>query len=125
MITLATLNDATAQQVFDQVAKHMIKQGKQSINSVMECVYRGPNGLKCAAGCLISDDEYDPKFDGNNMSWSLLVNAGYVPSKHSNLIRLMQSVHDRQDGQHGGWVMDLRIAAKQFGLSDEVLNESV
>lgn len=28
-----------------------------------DCVYRGPNGNKCAAGCFIPDKDYDPVFD--------------------------------------------------------------
>ena len=56
MITLATLEQATAQQVFTQVKNHLLKQNEKSmINGI--CAYRGSNGLQCAAGCLMSDEE--------------------------------------------------------------------
>ena len=57
-ITLATLPQATAQQVFDQVKTHMMAQYAKSVGQNSDvCLYRGPDGLKCAAGCLISDEE--------------------------------------------------------------------
>ena len=57
-ITLKTLEQATAQEVFDQVAEHMLTQYELSMLNDT-CVYRGYSGLKCAAGCLIGDDEYN------------------------------------------------------------------
>ena len=72
MITLKTLPQATAQEVFDQVAKHLLTQMKKSVakraaesasDSKDYCMYRGFDGTKCAAGCLISDDEYKPEFE--------------------------------------------------------------
>lgn len=90
MITLATLNKATAQEVFDQVATHLLTQNRKSIGS-MECLYRSEIG-KCAAGCLISDDEYDPKFEGK--SWHGLITFHNIPNKHKELIERLQVVHD-------------------------------
>lgn len=29
------------------------------------CLYRGPNGMKCAAGHLIPDEKYKPKIEGD------------------------------------------------------------
>lgn len=29
------------------------------------CLYRGPNGMKCAAGHLIPDEKYKPKMEGD------------------------------------------------------------
>ncbi len=54
-ITLATLPEATAQEVYSQVRKHLLTQKMKSIEEGKGCVYRGPDGLMCAAGCLISD----------------------------------------------------------------------
>jgi len=123
MITLATLKDATEQQVFDQVAIHMIKQGKKSLTGVGNCAYRGVDGLKCAAGCLIADDEYNPAFDIENNSWYKLVDNGYVPDYHSKLIIQLQRLHDNSPERH--WESELRGMAFGRGLSDEVLNDPV
>ncbi len=48
--------------VFDK----LIEQGGCSVNADKNCVYRGLNGRKCAAGQLITDEEYKPQFEGYN-----------------------------------------------------------
>ena len=51
------------QKIFNKIAKHLLKQNKRSLNADGRCVYRGPNGLKCAIGCLIPDKIYNKKMD--------------------------------------------------------------
>lgn len=94
MITLATLAEATEQQVFDQVAEHLMKQGCRSyINDDVGCAYRGPTeGLMCAAGCLISDSEYRQTWEGKN--WQGLVENHRVPATHMEMINELQDAHD-------------------------------
>ena len=102
MITLKTLPQATAQEVFDQVAKHLLTQMKKSVakraaesasDSNDFCMYRGFDGTKCAAGCLIADDEYKLEFENN--SWSHLSAINYlVPEEHCLLIMELQDIHD-------------------------------
>ena len=91
MITLATLKDVTAKEVFEQVKNHLLTQKARS--TVKEvCVYRGENGLKCAAGCLMSDNEYKKNFE--NKRWQYLVEYNMVPNAHVQLIDSLQSLHD-------------------------------
>ncbi len=93
MITLKTLSQASAQEVFDQVANHLLVQNKRSISeSSRNCMYRGHKNTFCAAGCLIADDEYDEKLETN--SWAILINRHLVPAAHSSLIIELQVVHD-------------------------------
>lgn len=115
MITLKTLPQATAQEVFDQVKNHLLSQKAQSKMDDM-CLYRNPNGLKCAAGCLIGDDEYVPEMDDRPSSgWRELVLEGLVPKDHDTLIRRLQEVHDLYNVD--GWSKKLELVAKEFGLS--------
>lgn len=94
MITLATLPQATEQEVFDQVVTHLRKQNVVS-RGPDQCMYRGPNGLMCAAGCLIADDEFVKRMDdGGDTSWGGLVSEGLFPEDHKELIEKFQSVHD-------------------------------
>ena len=77
-ISLANLNQATPQEVFDQVSQHLLKQNKQSTRYEKLrnfCAYRSGN-LKCAAGCLIDDDEYSPEMEA--LDWNDLIDNGYV-----------------------------------------------
>lgn len=94
-ITLATLPQATAQEVFDQVAIHLLTQNATSVNNGSDkCLYRSEVG-KCAAGCLIGDDEYHPDMDsGGSSTWYGLSTRGLVPPGHLALIVSLQSCHD-------------------------------
>jgi hypothetical protein len=103
MITLATLPKATAQEVFEQVKTHMLTQNEKC-KSGDTCLYRHVKEdgtvLKCAAGCLIADEEYKEQmevgsFEGSG--WKNLLADGLVPREHADLIRDLQEIHDLED----------------------------
>ncbi len=95
MITLKTLLKATAQEVFDQVAVHLLTQNKKSYDNTQNCTYKGKNGLSCAAGCLIGDGEYKELFEYK--SWQALTNSYGLPREHYQLIGKLQLIHDHHD----------------------------
>jgi len=54
------------QEFFDKVARHLLTQNAKSIEAFernAKCLYRGPNGMKCVAGCLIPDELYSENFE--------------------------------------------------------------
>lgn len=113
------LQTATAQQVFDHISAHLLRQRKRSLRSLgldakkdQWCAYRGAGQTKCAAGCLFDDSEYDPKFEGR--SWSALVYDKVVPGRHSRLIRALQGVHDSVEPK--SWRSALAEVAALFNL---------
>lgn len=110
-ITLTTLHLATAQEVFDQVVEHLLNQNKRSFLSRRGCLYRFEN-LKCAAGCLIADEEYNEKFENNN--WNSLIKYGLVNDNHHDLIRSLQIIHD--DFEVYQWKKELIELAKTENL---------
>jgi len=116
MITLKTLPQATAQEVFDTVKNHLFKQGAKSAKRIDffgdTCAYRGRDGLKCAAGCLIGDDEYVASMEKN--TWRDLADKGIVPNYHLGLIHKLQKIHDNEDPVD--WAISLESLAKEFGL---------
>ena len=123
MITLKTLPQATAQEVFDQVVTHLLTQMKQSKSSPNGiCAYRGKNGLKCAAGCLIADDEYTPEMDNPNplpnvkvdSNWASQVANGLFPHDHCDLVMKLQRLHD--NNYVCDWEERLKLLAKKEGL---------
>lgn len=126
-ITLATLPDATAQQVFDQVATHLLTQGAQSRTTsptsnpqaidATSCLYRGPNGLMCAAGSLMADHEYRSEFETNN--WTDLVYGMGVDGTHEDLIEALQSVHDTN--LPDSWPERLEEIAEGYGVDAAVV----
>ncbi len=111
MITLKTLRQASAQQVYDQVKEHLMKQNAKSIRGDT-CAYRGNDGLKCAAGCLISDEEYEGIRECQDWTTQLLYNR--VPNAHRKLISALQRVHDRRPVDE--WRAWLDKTASDFGL---------
>lgn len=116
-ITLKNLHEATAQEVFDQVKNHLINQGEQSLNSGGLCLYRNANGLSCAAGCLISEEEYSTNFEMN--LWGDLIKKNLVPSTHSDLIGELQQIHDQweESAENGMNMSDsLEACADNHGL---------
>ena len=121
-ITLATLPQATAQEVYSQVRKHLLTQRKRSQRprdfaegKGALCMYHHPDGTKCAAGCLIGDEEYSADMEMG--TWGGLVLKGKVPNSHKQLISRLQNIHDMY------YVEDWRVAldslAQEFGLRPE------
>lgn len=118
MITLAILEQVTAQQVYNQVKGHLLDQKEQCITT-KGCVYRNDSGLKCAAGSLIGNSEYLPEMDehseDNGTSWGDLVERGLVPdTQHNKLISDLQVVHDVEQPMY--WEKELMRVALEHDL---------
>jgi hypothetical protein len=88
------IDDMNARQIFNVVKKHLLTQGKKSVDETGNCVYRHPDGvLKCAAGALIPDSVYKPEMEGHK--WDALVfNYDFPYKKYVSLIGALQRVHD-------------------------------
>ena len=86
MITLATLAQATPQEIFDQSANHLLAQNKPAAVKNNRCRYRIGRHLKCAAGCFISDSEYRSYMEGQD--WKMMINIGLAPIAHGYLIEI-------------------------------------
>ncbi len=119
MITLATLEEATTQEVFDQVSQHLLTQKQRSVSrSETLCSYRGDDGLKCAAGCLIDDKEYSPSMEG--LPWISLVRYGFANGSHLLLIEDLQNIHDGFQPEE--WKQKLIDVARKYILNTNKLN---
>ena len=97
MITLKNLGEATPIEVFNQAKEHLLKQMKKSVTEDgYSCMYHSFDGLKCAAGCFIADDEYDEQVEGK--SWGQVSNRfsdRFVDIfSHEALISQLQFIHD-------------------------------
>ncbi len=118
MITLGTLKDATAQEVFNQAAKHLLTQNKRSFDADIDyCMYRSKEGLKCAAGCFISDEEYNPEFERTNIT-AALMNYNFDMT-HQHLIQELQKIHDNFEPEE--WEAQLKRLATEKQLVFEVI----
>jgi len=112
-----TFNAATPQDVFDFVAHHLLTQNEKSIRG-NRCKYKSQGNLKCAAGCLISEDNYDTGFEG--VAWDRVSDKlGLI--NHWRLVRDLQHVHDGTRVQK--WKNELTNFANFRGLSTNVLEQ--
>lgn len=116
-ITLATLHNFSAQQVFNYVARHLLEQSERSVQErTGECKYKTASGLKCAAGCLISSEEYSEDFE--RIYWPHIASAkgSYA---HKQLITALQKLHDCWPVYL--WLEKLKAVALDFKLSPSQL----
>lgn len=123
MITLANLSSKTEQEVFNHVAIHLLTQnavsrGMRPDRSGAECLYRNEDGLKCAAGCLIGDDEYVKSFEGQ--VWRDLIAKGLAPEAHARLINDLQFMHDRAKPED--FEKKLRALAAEYHLNTQAMD---
>ena len=97
--------DVTAQEVFDHAVSNVIRQGKKSAKvdpvtgGTGYCLYRGPNGLRCAVGWCIPDSRYRDHMDakGSATDVAALIRRGLLPEpliQHAWLLEHIQSDHD-------------------------------
>lgn len=121
------------QEIFDKVAQHLITQGKPSASydneGIKHCLYRGPDGTKCAVGCLIPDEEYSKDIESYRVRHIIEVSLteGINPvissfSNDVNLLHDLQKVHDycdiHEDGTfvHSNLIYRLNEVANNFDL---------
>ena len=92
-------------EVFDRVADHLLSQGKRSTDR-NGCLYRTEDGLRCAVGCLISDEYYSELLERHDVHEGVVARAvaaslpswdhdfDEVHSKSKKMLELLQSLHD-------------------------------
>lgn len=108
------------EEIFMTVALHLLLQGEKSMPPAIGiCRYRGPDGLACAIGALISDEHYSVSLEGRAANDVLvemaLSKSGFgVDNIGAELLHLLQSVHDVYAPEQ--WCAKLEeIEAKYFG----------
>lgn len=109
---MTTIRPMSAQNAFTKVVKHLRKQGEQSLDEIVGCVYRGANGLQCAVGCLIPDDKYREGMEGDSVS-SLVEFTGWS-GKAMSVLEDLQNLHDQTDVSY--WEGRFKEIAKEQGL---------
>lgn len=110
----------TPQEVFNRVVNHLRAQGEKAIDPESEsCRYRAPGGKMCAVGCLIKDEHYTEKFEGQASDGTgvvvALVKSG-IPNTKSmqDLLGSFQETHDHHDWVE--WEDRFKEIAENFSL---------
>lgn len=115
----------TPQQIFDTIAVGLIEQGMRSSDESGNCLYRGPNGLKCAAGMILPDDCRPQDYEGYGFRetlWQMQGEGLSVPEYVRNnvpLISTLQTVHDNPESWENLTVLadKLTTVAESFHLN--------
>ena len=86
----------TKQEIFDKVVRALIEQGRPSVDPITGfCLYRGPDGVKCAAGFLIPDERYQAIFEDQDIY--SLADWGAFDDYDADLMDLFQSLQHAHD----------------------------
>lgn len=113
------------QAIFDQVVSGLRRQGRKAADDsdICRCRYRivkeGGMILKCAAGQLIPDEDYNPNFEGSALYYQpeSMVSKYFFNRFSPNefdLIKRLQGVHDENRVEF--WEDKFRKVAEEFNL---------
>lgn len=93
----------TPQELFLKIANHLLTQNEKA-KGKYNCKYKICNEdgkiLRCAAGCLIPDEDYNPLFEGNAIGFIKTEDpvTEYFTNRYSDeqltVIRKLQLIHD-------------------------------
>lgn len=114
-----------AQEIFDTVVVHLLEQGEKSISSKLgysSCRYRGPNGLRCAVGCVIPDDIWEPAMEGwrvNKLFQEYPNIRKLLGFRNLSLLLDCQNIHDNTAVRE--WREKLKKLGRKRRLSIKVL----
>jgi hypothetical protein len=98
---------------FDTVVTGLRKQKDRSVGENGSCVFRSPNGNKCAVGMLVPDDLYDPLFD-NPKSEKCIWDLDVMKEHDRDLCSALMIVHDQKAIED--WEKQFEGVAVRFGL---------
>ena len=103
--------------LFEKIKSAMLKQKARSQSDDGQCLYRGPNGLKCAVGVLIDDKYFNEEYNGKDVQdrhvLRMLEKSGYpVDWRAQDFYSEMQSVHDTEWPRD--WDREFDLAFENF-----------
>jgi hypothetical protein len=109
------------QQAYEKIRAHLIEQGRPATNRSGGCVYRNSGGLKCAVGCLISDEAYHEALEDctpmmDNVIEALEKSDWVFTHFELQCLKEMQEKHDSWRGGLDGVIRDIDQVAKSYGL---------
>jgi hypothetical protein len=112
------------QDLFDTVTAHLLTQRAKALGPVESahctlpvtgCMYRAPDGKKCAFGCIIPDSVYRPNMENNPATFVLFGTPELAFLRpHNDLIANLQTIHDAFEPAQ--WPGQLEKLAKEHGL---------
>jgi len=126
-LTTTMLAALDAQDVFDIVAWNLLRQNARAVAfDRVKCMYRAPDGKRCAIGWLIPDDVYSKalEFFGVRDIAQRLIGSEHARFarflyRHMALLRALQEMHDANLPVE--WPTRLRAIAQAHHLNSKVV----
>jgi len=104
------------------IKEHMLTQRARSIKRGKGCRYRGDYGMRCAVGCLIKDEFYDPALEGMAITHVPVLNAlsfsgvdTYKP-KIVEMLSDFQKCHDTKPVCR--WATEIERIFENYGINE-------
>ena len=99
----------TTEEIYNKVSEHLLSMKNQSVDEKDDCVYRGPNGSKCAIGCLIKDEFYSKDLETKSIDLHGRIKeaveksiARKLTNNETRMLAALQALHD----QNMYWITD-------------------
>ena len=94
-VTIEGFEQLTEQEAFDISAKHVLKNGRQSVkNDGYKCVY---TGIGCGASPFIREEHRARCDEGVANGWTGLASQHLVPEHLKDVVHKLQRCHDYAD----------------------------
>ena len=110
----------TEQTAFNIVKNHLLTQMTKSMEGE-QCLYRGPNGTKCAIGALITDEEFETIEDARCRYLGVYeletLQITSLQGLTMDFLEELQIIHDRYEVHD--WKNQLEVFAKKYNLQYE------
>ncbi|TXH55959.1 MAG: hypothetical protein E6Q97_07615 [Desulfurellales bacterium] len=113
------------QEVFDTVARHLLKQMSVSMGEGGKCAYRGQGGKMCAVGVLIKDECYfkwleDQPVLNHQVQEALMASGVEMTLDVAYMLKELQSIHDYYGTAN--WAAELYLVARDYGLETTAID---
>lgn len=113
--TVERIKSSTLRILFDVMANHLMTQRRASFDEIFRmCMYRSPDGLKCAVGVLIDDQEYTIDLEGNEVDRIL---GNDVSQSKLRILQHFQRIHDVHEPSE--WEAEIRHLASAYNFKWE------
>lgn len=96
MLLLSSISNLTKKEVFLKVKEHLLLQKERSwLPDHSGCAYLGEGGLKCAVGCLMTEEELNNlTHEDQTREVHKLIRLDKMDKTHQILLSRLQEIHD-------------------------------
>jgi len=118
----------TKQEVFNKVAKHLLKQGERALTKNGTCQFHVPDSkMRCAVGCLITKRYYKVDMEFHSPEGLFvefpkeMKNLRLNKRRHKIILDELQELHDNDYTDPEDWSEELKKLAQNHKLKHDFI----